>query len=49
LGQNLPYTRQWIETGVLTNPDPVDMHTTIFEALTHYADAGAAEPAKPAH
>ena len=40
LGQPLPNTQRWIETGVLPNPDPVDMHTTIFEALTHYADAG---------
>jgi hypothetical protein len=46
LGQDLPYTKQWIETGVLTNPDPVDMHTTIFETLTHYADAGSAMPVK---
>lgn len=46
LGQDLPYTKQWIETGVLTNPDPVDMHTTIFEALTDYADAGSAKAAK---
>ncbi len=40
LGQQLPNTKKWIDTGVLTNPDPVDMHTTIFETLTHYADAG---------
>lgn len=49
LGQDLPYTRQWIQTGVLTNPDPVDMHTTIFEALTDYADAGSAKAKRRRH
>jgi hypothetical protein len=44
LGQPLPYTKQWIETGVMTNPDPVDMHMTVFETLTHYADAQAGKP-----
>jgi hypothetical protein len=44
LGQSLPYTKQWIETGVLPNVDPVDTHTTIFEALTHYADASTFSP-----
>lgn len=39
LGQSLPYTKQWIETGVMTSPEPVDVHTTIFETLTHYGDA----------
>ena len=48
LGQSLPYTKQWIDTGVMTSPDPVDVHTTIFETLTHYADAGAAKPRKTA-
>jgi hypothetical protein len=46
LGQPLPITEKWIETGVMTSPDPVDMHTTIFETLTHYADAGSSMPAK---
>ncbi|MGD0445256.1 MAG: alginate lyase family protein [Edaphobacter sp.] len=47
LGQPLPYTRQWIETGVLTNPLPTDIgaHTAVFETLTHIADAGARKPA----
>jgi len=61
LGQPLPYTKQWIETGVLTNPVPTDVgaHTTIFEPLTHVADAGSttatpaadstAAPAKKKH
>jgi hypothetical protein len=40
LGQPLPYTKKWIETGVMTSPDAIDPHTTIFETLTHYADAG---------
>lgn len=48
LGQQLPNTEKWIQTGVLPNPDPVDMHTIIFEALTHYADAGSAASAAPA-
>jgi hypothetical protein len=41
LGQSLPNTKKWIETGVLTNPVPTDVgaHTTIFEPLTHVADA----------
>ncbi len=41
LGQSLPNTEKWIETGVMTSADPVDTHTTIFETLTHAADAGS--------
>jgi hypothetical protein len=48
LGQPLPYTKQWIETGVMTNPDPVDMHMTVFETLTHYADAQTGKPERAA-
>jgi hypothetical protein len=42
LRQSLPYTAKWIESGVLTNPLPTDIgaHTTVFEPLTHIADAG---------
>jgi hypothetical protein len=55
LGVPLPYTKKWIENGALTNPLPTDIgaHTTVFEPLTHFADAGAgkstgkASPAKP--
>jgi Alginate lyase len=47
LGQSLPNTEKWIETGVLPSDDPVDDHTTIFEALTHYADASATSPPRP--
>ena len=48
LGQPLPYTKKWIETGVLTNPLPTDIgaHTTVFEPLTHIADAGSRSPAR---
>jgi hypothetical protein len=42
LRQPLPYTTLWIEKSVLNNPVPTDdgAHTTVFEALTHVADAG---------
>jgi hypothetical protein len=49
LGQSLPYTRQWIESGVMSSLDPVDTHTTIFEPLTHYADAGTTAQRASAH
>jgi Alginate lyase len=39
LGQPMPYTKKWIDTGVLTNPMPSDMHTNAFEALTDYEPA----------
>jgi hypothetical protein len=39
LGQPLPETREWLDH-VLTIPEPVDIHTTVFEMLTHGADAG---------
>jgi hypothetical protein len=44
LKQTLPYTHEWIETGVLPNSLPTDVggHTTLFEPLTHYADANSA-------
>lgn len=46
LGQLLPYTKKWIENSILTNPLPTDVgaHTTIFEPLTHIADAGDRKP-----
>lgn len=34
LGQPLPETREWLDK-VLAVPVPVDMHTTVFEMLTH--------------
>lgn len=37
-GQSLPQTREWLDH-VLTVPVPVDIHTTVFELLTHGADA----------
>jgi hypothetical protein len=47
LGVPLPNTKKWIETGVLTNPVPTDIgaHTTVFEPLTHAADASGQHPA----
>ena len=39
LGQSLPETREWLDR-VLTIPEPVDMHSTVFELLTHGEDAG---------
>ncbi|MGH9600717.1 MAG: hypothetical protein ACRD27_12695, partial [Terracidiphilus sp.] len=42
LGQPMPYTREWIEKGVLTNPLPVDQHMMAFEALTDYESPGEA-------
>jgi hypothetical protein len=46
LGRSLDYTKKWIENGVLTNPLHTDVgaHTTIFEPLTHIADAGDLKP-----
>jgi len=38
LGQPMAETRQWLDK-VLAVPEPVDMHTTVFELLTHGADA----------
>ena len=38
LGQSLPETREWLDR-VLTVPEPVDIHMTVFELLTHGADA----------
>jgi hypothetical protein len=38
LGQSLPETREWLDH-VLTVPVPVDIHMTVFELLTHGADA----------
>jgi hypothetical protein len=38
LGQPMPETRQWLDK-LLAVPEPVDMHTTVFELLTHGADA----------
>jgi len=38
LGRQLPETREWLEH-VLTVPDPVDIHMTVFELLTHGEDA----------
>ena len=38
LGQPLPETREWLDH-VLTVPVPVDIHMTVFELLTHGADA----------
>ena len=38
LGQSLPETRDWLDH-VLTVPVPVDIHMTVFELLTHGADA----------
>ena len=49
LGKQLPYTAKWIETGVLTSQFPIDTHMTVFEPLTHYADAGSSKPAKHGH
>jgi len=40
LGQALPETREWLDR-VLTIPEPVDIHTTVYEMLTHGEDAGA--------
>jgi len=40
LGRPMPYTRQWIEKGVLPNPSPVDDHMMVFEALTDYESPG---------
>lgn len=44
LGLSLPSTSQWITQGVLPQTLPTDVggHMTIFEPLTHYADAGSA-------
>jgi hypothetical protein len=46
LGQALPNTAQWIAQGVLPDTEPIDVggHMTIFEPLTHYADAGEPAP-----
>jgi len=46
LGQSMPNTATWIAQGVLSTTLPVDVdgHMTIFEPLTHYADAGSALP-----
>jgi hypothetical protein len=38
LGQQLPETRQWLDH-VLTVPEPVDFHNTIFELLSDGEDA----------
>jgi hypothetical protein len=38
LGQALPDTREWLDR-VLTIPDPVDIHMTVFELLTQGEDA----------
>jgi hypothetical protein len=38
LGQSLPETRAWLDH-VLSVPDPVDIHMTVFELLTHGEDA----------
>ncbi len=46
LGQKLPYTQLWINNDVLTNPDPVDMHTTVFETLTDARDAHGVHSAR---
>ena len=40
LAQPLPETREWLDR-VLTIPEPVDIHTTVFEMLTHGEDAGS--------
>ena len=47
LGQSLPYTKQWIETGVMTSSDPVDTHTTIFETLTSLCGCERRKDGKP--
>src|SRR5712692_2186794 len=46
LGLPLPNTLQWIIQGVLPQTLPTDVggHMTIFEPLTHYADAGSNTP-----
>jgi hypothetical protein len=49
LGLQLPNTANWIETGVLKSQFPIDTHMTVFEPLTHYADAGGSKPAKNGH
>ena len=49
LGQSLPYTKQWIESGVLSNPLPIEIHTTVLEPLTHYADAEGSKAGAPRH
>ena len=46
LGLQLPNTANWIQTGVLKSPFPIDTHMTVFEPLTHYADAKGRKPAK---
>lgn len=38
LGQSLPETRAWLDR-ILSVPEPVDIHMTVFELLTHGADA----------
>jgi hypothetical protein len=42
LGQPLPETREWLDK-VMAIPEPVDIHTTVFEMLTHGADAAQAK------
>jgi hypothetical protein len=39
LGQPMPETREWLDK-VMAAEEPVDMHTTVFELLTHGEDAG---------
>jgi hypothetical protein len=59
LGQSLPETREWLDH-VLSVREPVDTHMTVFELLTHGADAkghgtdleakpGATTPSAAAH
>jgi len=50
LSQPMPYTAEWISSGVLPNPLPTDVggHTTIFEPLTHFADASSVKALPPA-
>ena len=43
LGQPMPETRKWLNR-VLDEPEPVDIHTTVFEMLSHGEDAGASSP-----
>ena len=49
LGLALPNTNNWIETGVMKSVFPIDTHMTVFEPLTHYADAKGTKPPKTRH
>jgi hypothetical protein len=42
LGQSMPHTEKWIQTGILPNLLPTDGHTNAFEALTDYESAPSA-------